>query len=278
MALRTGKVTITAAAAAAAALLASGCGAGSAGQPAGGTLSAGKAITLAAKQAKQVSSFASTLTEKMSGTANGTLSGTMQIRTRPSLLAEVNMGTFSIAGHSLPGGMQEILTSRAIYLKMAAAAQQLHKPWAEIPYTTLRRGTGVNLAQLIQQVQSNNPLVQTQMLAGAKNVRAVGTQTINGVKTTRYAGSYTPAAGLAKLPPSLRAEASKGLRALGTRSIDFNVWIDAQHQTRKVVVADNGSVERITITMQVTGINQPVSVKVPAASQVATVPASVLGG
>ena len=272
------KVTVTIAAAAAAALLAAGCGAGSAGQPTGGTLSAGKAITLAAKQAKQVNSFASTLTEKMSGLASGTLSGTMQIRTRPSLLAEVDMSTFSIAGHSLPGGMQEILTNRAIYMKMALLSQQLHKPWAEIPFAALQRGTGVNLGQLIQQVQSNNPLVQTQMLASAKNVRAVGTQTIDGVKTTRYTGSYTPSAGLAKLPAGLRAEAGKGLKALGIRTVDFTVWIDAQHQTRKVIVSENGSAERITVTMQVTGINQPVSVTVPAASQVATIPASVLHG
>src|SRR5487761_1707641 len=214
----------------------------------------------------------------MSGLASGTLSGTMQIRTRPSLLAEVDMSTFSIAGHSLSGGMQEILTNRAIYMKMALLSQQLHKPWAEIPFATLQRGTGVNLGQLIQQVQSNNPLVQTQMLASAKNVRAVGTQTIDGVKTTRYTGSYTVAAGIAKLPSSLRATERKGLAALGIKVVDFNAWIDAQHQMRKIVVAENGSTERMTVTLQVTSINRPVSVTIPPASQVATIPASALRG
>jgi hypothetical protein len=214
----------------------------------------------------------------MSGMATGTLAGTMQIRTRPSLLAEVDLNTFSIAGQSLPGGMHEILTSKAIYMKMALLAQQLHKPWAELPFSSLQRATGVNLGQLLQQVQSNNPLVQTQMLASAKHVRAMGTQTIDGVKTTRYAGSYSPSAGLAKLPPSLRAMASKAMQALGIRTVDFNVWLDAQHQTRKVVISENGGIERITIAMQVTDINQPVSVTVPAASRVATIPASALGG
>ena len=270
------KVTATIAAGSAAALLAAGCG--SAPHPAAHGTSPMQAITLAASQAKKVSSFASSLRVSMSGAVSGTMAGTMQIRSRPSLLADADFSTLDFAGHNVPGGMQEILTDKTIYLKMALLSQQLHKPWAAIPFSVLQQGTGINLSQLTQQVQNNNPLVQTQMLAGAKNVRAVGTQTIDGVRTTRYTGSYTVAAGIAKLPSSLRATERKGLAALGIKVVDFNAWIDAQHQMRKIVVAENGSTERMTVTLQVTSINRPVSVTIPPASQVATIPASALRG
>jgi len=261
----------------AALLLAAGCSSGGAAHPAAHALSPIQAITLAARQAKQVNSFTSTLSIKMSGAVSGIMAGTMQIRTRPSLLADANLSTLAFGGQSLPGGIQEILTSRSIYLKMALLSQKLHKPWVEISFAELR-GTGVNLSQLTQQVQSNNPLVQTQMLAGAKNVREVGTQTTGGVKITHYTGSYPVSAGIVKLPPSLRPVEQQRLKALGIRIVEFNAWIDSQHQTRKIVVTENGSTEQLTVTMQVTGINQPVSVSLPPAGQVATIPASGLRG
>jgi len=274
---RTNKVIVTCAAGAAAVLLAAGCGGGGTHQAAQ-ALSPQQAITLAANQAKQVNSFGSTLSITMSGTVSGTMGGTMQIRNRPSLLADADFSTFNVEGHSLPGGMREILTNRTIYLKMALLSQELHKPWVKISFSQLQQGTGVNFSQLTQQVQSNNPLVQTRMLAAAKDVRKVGTQTIGGVSTTHYTGSYPVSAGLAKLPASLRAAEQKGLQTLGIKTVRFNVWIDGQHQTRKIVVTETGSVETIKVTMQVTGINHPVSVTLPPASQVATIPASALHG
>jgi hypothetical protein len=271
------KVIVTCAAGAAAVLLAAGCGGGGT-QPAAQALSPRQEITLAANQARQVNSFGSALSVAMSGTVSGTLAGTMHIRNRPSLLVDADFSTFDVGGQSLPGGMHEILTTRSIYLKMALLAQELHKPWVKISFSQLQQGTGINLSQLTQQVQSNNPLVQTQMLAAAKDVRAVGTQTIDGVRTTHYTGSYPVSAGLAKLPASVRAVEQKGLRTLGIKTVRFNLWIDGQHQTRKIVATETGSAERVTVTMQVTGINQPVSVTLPPASQVATIPASALQG
>jgi len=274
---RPNKVIVTCAAGTAAVLLAAGCGGGDMHQAAQ-ALSARQEITLAANQAKQVNSFGSTLTVTMSGTVSGTIAGTMHIRTRPSRLADADFSTFDVGSQSLPGGMHEIVTDRSIYLKMALLSQQLHKPWVKISFSQLQQGTGFDFSQLTQQVQSNNPLVQTQMLAAAKDVRAVGTQIIDGVSTSHYTGSYPISAGLAKLPASDRAVAQKGLRTLGIKTVRFNAWIDGQHQTRKIVVTETGSVESLRVTMQVTSINQPVSVALPPASQVATIPASALHG
>jgi hypothetical protein len=269
------KITLTAAAGAAIALLAAGCGTSS--PSASSAISPARAIILTADQARQVSSFASVLSVRLTGSVSGTMTGTMRLRSKPSLLADADFSTISFGGQALPGGMQEILTNSSIYLKLGALQQRIGKPWIEISYAALQKGTGVDLSQLTQQVQENNPLVQAQMLAGAKDVRDAGTQTIDGVLTTHYTGSYPLSAGLARLPASLRSLEQKALARLDITTVQFNVWIDAQHQMRKMTAVEVGTGQRIDVSMQLTGINQPVDVTPPPASQVATIPASALG-
>lgn len=269
------KVTAAVAAGTATALLAAGCNSGSG---ASGPLSPTQEVALAASQARQVSSFAAGLSVTMSGAVSETIAGTMQIRSQPSLLAAGDFGTVDLAGQAVPGGLQEILTNQTVYLRMKVLSQQLHKPWAEIQFSALQQGTGVSLGQLTQQVQASSPLVQTQMLAAAKNVRVVGRQVIGGVRTTQYAGSYTAAAGVAALPPSLRAAEAAGMQALGIQAVSFSAWIDAQHQTRKIVVSENGSTEQVQVRLQVTSINRAVSISPPPAGQVAALPPIAAGG
>ena len=48
--------------------------------------------------------------------------------------------------------------------------------------------------------------------------------------------------------------------------ISFNVWIDGQHVSRKVVVVESVQGENVTTTMNVTSVNQPVHVTPPPAS------------
>ena len=273
------KLAAVAAAATAAALLAAGCSSGTpSGQgSAGSGISPAQAIMLASQQAKHATSFSSSVSIKMSGMASGVMAGTLEMRTRP-LLFDADFSTMNMGGQALPGGIEEILTGHTLYLKMPALAQQLGKPWVKFSFTKLQNGTGINLAQIIQQAQQSNPLVQMQMLAGAKNVRVAGHQVINGVPTTHYTGTYTVATALARLPSSLRATEQKGLKTLGITSVQFSVWIDGQHQARKIVAYETGTSERATVTLTVTGVNQPITVTPPSASQVATIPASALKG
>jgi hypothetical protein len=60
-------------------------------------------------------------------------------------------------------------------------------------------------------------------------------------------------------------------------SASFEIWLDDQHQVRKLVITEHGTTESVVLSELVTSINQPVSVQVPPASQVATMPASALG-
>jgi hypothetical protein len=238
-----------------------------------------QAIALAATQAKQANSFATDLSIQMSGSTSVSMTGSLALRNEPSVLAAADFSSIKANGQSMPGGLSEIVTDKTIYLKMAELQQELGgKQWLELPLSELQQSTGLDLSQLLDQVQGNNPLVQTQMLAAAKDVRAVGTQEVDGVQTTHYTGSYPISAGLAKLPASLRGMAQQQIQKLGLQTAAFNVWIDAQHQTRKMTMTEHGTGETVDVTLNVTSIGQPVNVTLPSGSQVATIPAGALSG
>lgn len=265
-----------AAAAAAAVLLAAGC-ATHAAPRAAGTASARQAVALTAQRAAKLRSFTEMLSVTISGQQDVAASGTMRLQTQPVPLAAVDMSKIEHAGQALPGGVQEVVTNRAIYLRVAALGRLTGKPWVRVTLAELRKISGLSVGGLLQQVQDSNPLVQARMLASSSDVRAAGTAVIDGVKTTRYTGTYPLSAGLARVPASMRSAAAQQLAAMGIKAAHFTVWIDAAHQTRKLIVSLRGSSETIQTTMTVTSINQPVTITVPPASQVRTLSAGQLG-
>ena len=246
--------------------------------PSAASLTATQAITLAGQNAGKVTSFAATVTVHTTGEATTTtISGTLQERTEPSPLVVANFGSVTAQGQALPGGIEEIINSNAIYLKLAQVAKETGKPWVEIPASELSEISGGNLGQLLQN-DNSDPLVQTQMVASSTNVKQAGTTTLNGVPVTEYTGTYPISAGLAKLPASERTRVSQQLQALGLTTEHFTIWLDSKQHVRKVVTSAQGSKVQETSTIQVTSINGPVSAAIPPASQTATVPASELGG
>lgn len=244
---------------------------------AGGSLTAVQAIKDAAQHAQKATSYAADVTVQTSGTASSTISGTLKQQTMPSPLAVADFPSVTVQGQQVQGGMEEIINSGGIYLKLAELSKQTGKPWIKIPGSDLSKLGGASLSQLLQN-GSNDPLVQAQMLASSTNVKKVGTATISGVPTTEYTGTYPITAGLAKLPSATRSKIASQLQAMGLTTEHFTVWLDDQQQVRKVVNSAKGTSERVASTVTVTSVNQPVTVTLPPASQTATVPANELGG
>ena len=252
--------------------------ASSGGASSGGTsLTAAQAVKEAAAHAQKATSYAADITVKTSGTASSTISGTLKQQTTPSPLAVADFSSVTVQGQQVPGGMEEIINSGGIYLKLAALSKQTGKPWIKIPGSDVSKLGGASLSQLLQN-GSNDPLTQTQMLSSSTNVKKVGTATINGVATTEYTGTYPITAGLAKLPAATRSKIAAQLKAQGLTTEHFTVWLDNQQQVRKVISSAQGTSEQVTSTVTVTSVNQPVTATLPPASQTATVPSSELGG
>jgi hypothetical protein len=244
---------------------------------AGGSVSAAEAVKQAAQQAGKATSFAADVNVQTTGAASTTISGTLQQQTGANPLAVADFGSVTVQGQKVPGGLEEIINSSGVYLKMAQLAQRTGKPWVEIPASSLSKLSGGSFSQLLQN-GSSDPLTQTQMLSSSTNVKKVGTATINGVPTTEYTGTYPISAGLAKLPAATRSTIAAQLKTLGLTTEHFTVWLDDQQQVRKIVTTEKGSSVQVATTIVVTSVNQPVSASIPPAAQTTKLPASELGG
>jgi hypothetical protein len=262
----------------AAAITAAGCASDAPAGPAGtadaaqsqAAQPAAHAISLAASAAQHITSFTAAIKVQSYGSLATSLSGTLRMQTRP-MLADQNFHV-TADGQSLPGSVETLLTSNAAYLKIDTLARVLGRPWVKVSISGLQHAAGINLIPLVQQVQGGNPLAQAQMFAAARGVREVGAQAINGIQTTEYTGSYRVADGLAQLDPGLVSLVGPALKATGISVTQFTVWIDSNHQARKMTLVESGKSIRVTSTMLVTSINQPVGITVPSASQVADAP------
>jgi hypothetical protein len=207
-----------------------------------------------------VKSFVATLEIHASGSVAADLSGTLIEQAQPSQLVDVHT--------TVPSGLEAILAGDMAYLKIGALTQNAAKPWVEVPVSGLTSGAGASLAPVIQQLQASDPLAQTQMFAAATNVQEVGTSTISGVGTTEYTGSYSLAAGLAKLGQSQRTSVQSGLESSGITTTDFTVWVDSKNQVRKISLVETGKSTQIDIVLVVVSLNQPAAIQLPPANEV----------
>jgi hypothetical protein len=252
---------------AAALILVTACSSGgtsAGGSSAGTALDPQQALLAAATRAQQVTSAAETLTVQ-DNTSGSTTTGTLQVRLKPALLASENL---NVTATGTSTQVRAIVTGTAIYLHEASLAGQLGKPWVKMDLSTQLGPSGASLARVFQSLQSNSFTNQAQLFTGATNTRVVGTQTVEGVTTTEYTGSFTAAEGLKALPASLRQALAPQLQALGNSPVSFREWVDGQHHVRKMTETETVNGDTVTTTINVTAINQPVHITLPRASQI----------
>jgi hypothetical protein len=244
------------------------------------------AVRLASKTTSGANSFTGTMSLQVTpkpgsaGSRNVSFTATMAEQLHPSLLAQVNVGTVSGTGSTLPPGLDEIATPTAVYLRWPFLTQALHltKPWLAIPLSAMSKLSGISFSQLFSQATSSSPLSESQMLAGATSVHKAGTGTLDGVAVTEYTGTLSLDKGIQYLSGSVKAQVQKEMSAAGLTTGTFTVWIDGQHTVRKAIIDENGTALTETITVTVDTLNQPVNIAVPTAGQTSQLPASTLSG
>jgi hypothetical protein len=254
--------------------LIAGCGGGTGHSAAPASpLTPHQAITLAADQTQDVNEIGATVSLDITGAVSETATGSIQVQLKPTLLVDENL-TVVTEGQTVP--MTVIVSAKAMYLKspaFAALTGQTGKTWLKIPLSELSGPGGSSLSGLLQNVQNGDPLTQTKMLAASKNIRAAGTQVIDGVRTTHYVGTINVADALAALPANLRKQVAP-LMKLVSGDIRFNAWIDAQHQVRKVTEVETVMGQTANVSMDITSINKPVHLVLPRPRQTLVPPAS----
>ena len=247
-----------------------GCtGAGGGKKPAAKPMSAAKAITLAAQESQHINSLAAKIYIVVASQSE-TIGMVMDMQLKPATLIHA---TINASGGGASGvHIEEILTNKAIYLNYPGFAQKVGKPWIGMTLAQLSSKSGVNFAALMQNIENSNPENQVKFFAASKDVHVVGSRTVNGIPTTEYAGSYTPAAAFKELPAGLRKLLGPMLRIMGNQPATFRVWIDVHHLTRKAVVNETIAGQSAVTSYMITSVNQPVHVTLPAPGDVAQLP------
>lgn len=205
--------------------------------------------------------------------ANGVTVTTMsfQLRRHPLLFAMTEHVT--APGHQQ--SLAAIITATAFYIGDPVLARSFGKPWIKAQFSSIRSGSV--LQQLLQNLQNAGPQSGTLFLSAVSAARQAGTQVIGGVRTTGYTAAVSPSAALRAEPAALRQRLRAAFNHL-SGDIKVTMWIDARHNLRKVSVAESAAGNLISTTITYTAINQPLTITLPPASQVAQAPPSLLGG
>lgn len=256
------------------ALTLAGCGGGSpspAPQSHGDVLRVIKAAesTTAEQKSMQVRGTLTMDLGAITGTSTGAvtenLSGVMQ--TKP-LLGRLTIAGLAVAGHSL-GNVTALMTPQAIYMSMPLLTRATGKQWAEIKFSEMKTRSGFDFSQLMSQAQQMQPSQYIAQLEASGDVRDVGTETVDGISTTHYAGTVSTAESLSNYSPALRQQLSQVMKRSGFTSSTIDAWLDSKGLVRRIRTSANGGTGKFTFSMDVLAYGVAVNVTPPPASQVA---------
>jgi hypothetical protein len=174
------------------------------------------------------------------------------------------------------GKARLILLPKALYLKLpAGAGLPAGKSWLEIrtdgkgdknPLTTA-------LAPLMNQLkQGFDPNTNFGILEATSTVKASGTETIDGVQTTKYTTTIDLAKAAAVAKGPLAAQ-YRTLVSSGVKSMDYSIWVDGDNLPVKFVTVVPTTKGNVTATGTYRDWGKPITVKAPPRSQIAAMPA-----
>ena len=265
-------------------LVLSGCGGdGSGGTAANVNLSANEALLASSEQTSKADTFHADLTVTDGGNDSGKIRASGQFQLRPTLKFSAQLDEATRGGTAIPGLQgRAVYTGDVLYAKVPRLARFVAegKPWVKIDVNQMAQRTGFDVQQLVDQVRKVNPAEQTKMLTGSDDARRVGSEEINGVETTHYAGSVTVQDALGQLDAQTREEVRRHLPADADATMKFDLWTDGDNLPRKLetnVRGDQGEAGKVTVLYSKYG--ESVSVNPPPADQVGTLSLqSFLGG
>jgi hypothetical protein len=227
---------------------------------------AAQAIALASQKTANVDSYKVAITAAGTGEASAKLRGNIQVRLKPDLAATGTLDSATLHGASLPGGERAILLGDYFYAKVPQQLSQLTggKPWVKFSVSQASKQSGVNLDGVIKRA---DPAAQTKIFTGSKDAKRVGTESIDGVKTTHYRGTVTP-----EQAGTLDAKAKEAFKRFyessGAHKVTFDLWVGKDSLPRKLVTKVTADKVTGSSTMIFSDYNKSFSVSAPPASEV----------
>ncbi|GIH91343.1 LppX_LprAFG lipoprotein [Planobispora siamensis] len=259
----------------AAALVAvAGCGAQSAGSLGNVKLAAAEAVQESAQQAEEVTSYSADLvldaTDGQQGA--GKVQGSMVYQSKPELATDITLDVISFDGRNVPGGARAILLGDTVYVKSELLAKftGTGKPWVKVSASDLGANDQAQIKDFMAQAQQFDLAGTVKLLTASKDVKAVGTETVDGVETTHYSGTFPVDEAVQLLDPAEREHVQEQLSK--AKDVKFDLWADAQSLPRKVTLSGSEQGATFNMAAQFRDFNEPVTITAPPADQVGDLP------
>lgn len=181
--------------------------------------------------------------------------------------------TTSIAGQTVK--MDEVIVGKVIYMTSELFKDKLPggKQWLKLDLTREAAKLGIDLDALGGGSATQDPAAMLDYLKGAGTSRTVGTETVNGTRTTRYHVDVDLRKAAAKsADPDAKASVEKLIKVTGTATLPIDVWVDAKHLVRREKVAYDATVQgqksSFDMTIDLTKFGVDVDAQAPSADDV----------
>ncbi|CAM5587075.1 hypothetical protein STENM36S_08141 [Streptomyces tendae] len=229
------------------------------------------AVAKAAKNTEDIDSFRYRMTGKVP--EEGRVKAEAQMQIKPKLAMSMKMTALD---QGADGTAEIRLVDNAMYIGGGAeAAKEMDgKSWIKFDMSAL--GADEELNQLGGASQADkNPATESTFLTGAKDVEKVGTETVDGVKTTHYKGTVS----LADLEKTIgdegeatREKRQKSLEQyekMGVDKLTIDMWVDGDDQAKQFRMRGDADKGPMDMTITFLGFNEPVKVTAPPAAETA---------
>ncbi len=224
------------------------------------------ALSLAAQQTQQIRSFSAAVEIQATGALNATLTGTLHEVTMPTPVTSLHANAGAL------GNIRVILSNGMAYMKSPFMMNTFGKPWVMGSMSSMSKSSGLNLGPLLGLLSTSSPLVQVPLFSQGSNIRMMGHSMMDGSRMSEWGGHYM----LSHVLGSLNSSLQPGMRSVmnsGIRMTRFRAWMNPTHMVRKLVLIEVGNNTRITITLVITSVNQPMHIRIPSTTLI-----FILGG
>jgi hypothetical protein len=229
------------------------------------------AVAKAAKNTEDITS----LQYRMKGTVpeSGRVEGEASMRLKPTIAMSMKMQ----APEQAAGETVEIrLVDKTMYLGGGAemAKEMDGKRWLKFDLSGSDAAKDLDKMGSTSQAEQN-PAAESTFLTGAKDVKKVGSEKVEGVETTHYTGTVTLAELRASLKDSKgetreqREKSIKQYEKLGVDKLTMDMWVDGEDHTKQFRMKGQADKGPMDMTITFLDYNKPVTVKAPPAGEVA---------
>ncbi|MER6527674.1 LppX_LprAFG lipoprotein [Streptomyces sp. NPDC001508] len=229
------------------------------------------AVAAAAKNADGITSFRYRLTGSVPG--EGKIKGEAAMSVKP-LAMSMKM---AVEDKATDGQVEIRLIDKAMYIGGNAemAKEMDGKSWIKFDMSALGGDSGRAMDQLGAGEAGKNPAADSTFLTGSKDVKKVGTETVDGVETTHYKGTVslddlrTTLKDKDKEARERRETSIEQYEKMGLDSMTMDMWIDGEHHTKQFRMRGDAQKGPLDMTITFLDYNKPVKVTAPPAKDTA---------